>query len=163
MRSMSDHNHPQEEPVDQIDGEAVERPPKRLRRWMGRNPATLITDATKTISQHRHQREVVYTVLQVLRIPLLALAMVMWGVYGQWVVALLLLVVTVPLPGLAVVIANEQATKKDKRSQSVYKPAQARIAQQRREELAAPAPREIEAPETINEIEDDDIKDEDND
>ncbi len=157
---MSDQSQPREDPVEHIDGEAVERPPNRIRRWVGRSPATLITDATKTVSQHRHQREVVYTALQVLRIPLLALAMVMWGIYGQWAVGLLLLVVSVPLPGLAVVIANEKASKKDKRSQSVYKPGQARIAQQRHEQLSAPAPREIEGSETIDEIKDEEVKDE---
>ena len=153
---MSDHNPPQDEPVEHIDGEAVERPPKRIRRWVGRSPAALITDATQTVSQHRHQREVIYTVLQVLRIPLLALAMVMWGIYGQWAVGLLLLVISVPLPGLAVVFANEKASKRDRRSQSVYKPGQARLAEQRRQQLSAPAPPELEAPETIDEIKDED-------
>ena len=157
MNERRDHSDKDDEDVEHIDGEAVERAPKRLRRWMGMNPATLITDATKTVSQHRHQREVVYIVLQFLRIPLLAAALVAWGIFDLWWLGLILLLISVPLPGLAVVIANEQAVKRDKRSRATYKPGLARMEQRQREELVERERKALEPPEppqTIDEIKD---------
>lgn len=108
---------------DWVDAETpVER--RRRVRWRPR-PAHLITDARRSPEQNRHSREVRYLILQLLRLPLVAASL--WlGFEGYWWWAFFTFLVSVPLPWVAVVIANEKGEVRDKRERNVYKPAAAR-------------------------------------
>ncbi|SQG64829.1 hypothetical membrane protein [Corynebacterium renale] len=83
----------------------------------------LITDAKKSSYQDRLHRERVYGVLQLVRLPLLVAAVAVYWVWGWWILALVLAVISIPLPGIAVVIANGKGEPVDKRERNIYKPA----------------------------------------
>lgn len=117
----------------------------------------LITTAKLAPGQDRHRREVIYFVLQFLRIPSLIIAGVLAYVWQWWIPAALVVAVTFPLPWIAVVIGNSRGQKKDKREKSVYKPALARqMAQAHREQLerqnrgALPGAPDAPQPDTID-------------
>lgn len=144
--------------ADHIDGEAFEA--KRY-SYLRRRAPQLITSAQRTPFQNRRRRETVYSILQVVRVPLMVLAAVVWGVWDLWWLGLLIMGVSIPMPGIAVVIANERGQRKDKREQSVYKPAAARLEAQR-VALEAQRRQEIEAAQpTENIIDNFDEEDED--
>ena len=104
----------------------------------------LITSAKLAPGQERHRREVIYFVLQFLRIPSLILAGILAYAWQWWIPAAIVVAVTFPLPWIAVVIGNSRGQKKDKREKSVYKPALARqMAQAQREQLERPARSEL--------------------
>ncbi|MGP6173012.1 DUF3099 domain-containing protein [Corynebacterium sp. A21] len=132
-------------------------PPRRRRFRLHRRPATLITTAARSASENRHHRERVYAAIQIARVPLLVLCglSVFW--WENWWVTGILFLISVPLPAVAVVIANEKGERRDPRSRNVYKPAIIReLAQQ--QELEEQTHQELSAreePETI-EAEDDD-------
>ncbi len=117
----------------------------------------LITSAKLAPGQDRHRREVIYFVLQFLRIPSLILAGIMAYAWQWWIPAAIVVAVTFPLPWIAVVIGNSRGQKKDKREKSVYKPALARqMAQAQREQLeqrargALPDAQQASTPDTID-------------
>ncbi|WP_255549379.1 DUF3099 domain-containing protein [Corynebacterium sp. TAE3-ERU12] len=97
----------------------------RLRRKNRRDTA-LITDARTSPQRNYNQRRHTYTLLQLSRIPLLLLAgaAIMWWDL-PWLAAVLT-VVSVPMPWIAVVIANGVGEPADRRAPRVYKPAAAR-------------------------------------
>ncbi|WP_408931317.1 DUF3099 domain-containing protein [Corynebacterium sp. YSMAA1_1_D6] len=112
---------------------------RRPRRVFGRE-AHLITSAKLAPGQDRHRREVIYSILQFVRIPSLIIAGVLISVWHWWIAAAAVVAVTFPLPWIAVVIGNSRGQKRDKREKSVYKPALARqMAQAQRESLEHPA------------------------
>ena len=141
-----EQHEPSDEPIAQsIDGEAEES--RRRRRF--RRPVELITDAELAPHQRRLKRERLYLILQVIRVPLLLLAMAVWALWGMWWLAAIIFLVSIPLPGVAVVLANEKAGKRDERQRSVYKPAAGRahtyqLHQNRNRELEPPPPPELE-------------------
>lgn len=100
---------------------------KKLRK---RGRAKLITDAQTAPGDNRRRREVVYSILQFLRIPALLISFYLMYAHHAWVLAAIICAVTVPLPWIAVIIANESREKKDPRERNVYKPAVARAMQQ---------------------------------
>lgn len=106
-----------------IDSTAEEAPRHfRLRRPQ----ATLITSQERTREQSLRKRRTVYLILQLVRLPLLALALLSFMVWQNWWLSAILFVVSIPLPWAAVVFANEKGEAPDKRSRNVYKPAAAR-------------------------------------
>lgn len=120
-----------------------------------RKEVTLITDAEEAPGQSRRRRELVYGVLQFIRIPSLLLAFYLIYAHQAWLWAALVVAVTLPLPWVAVVQANDHGKKQSKRERNVYKPAIARQMQaqyeaeleaQRRAALEANAQGEAQAP-----------------
>ncbi|RNE49300.1 DUF3099 domain-containing protein [Corynebacterium alimapuense] len=127
---------------------------KKRRFRLGRDRAELITDARLSPSQDRRRRERAYAWIQGSRIPFLLLSAVTFLWWENWWISAVLFTISVPLPWIAVVIANGHGEPHDKRSQQVYKPAVAREynqqleleAAQRAAELAAgPVTKEISA------------------
>ncbi|WP_448853530.1 DUF3099 domain-containing protein [Corynebacterium frankenforstense] len=96
-------------------------------RWrLRRRRAELITSQHRTAGQNLHRRKVIYLTLQLARLPLIALAIMTYLVWENWWLAAIVFIVSVPLPWIAVVIANEKGEVADKRERNVYKPAAAR-------------------------------------
>lgn len=130
---------------------------RRRRLRLRRRSSALITTAARSASENRRHRERVYATIQIARVPLLVLCglSVFW--WDNWWVTGILFLISVPLPAVAVVIANEKGERRDPRTRNVYKPAALReLAQQ--QEFEARAQQELSAqeePETI-ESEDDD-------
>lgn len=90
--------------------------------------AELITSQKHTRGQNLRKRKTIYLILQLARIPLIGLAILTYLVWNNWWLAGVVFVVSVPLPWVAVVIANEHGEVADKRQRNVYKPAAAREA-----------------------------------
>ncbi|AKA96834.1 DUF3099 domain-containing protein [Corynebacterium ulcerans] len=103
----------------------LSRKTRVLRRFMGHR-VELVTDAKKSPSEDRHHREVVYSWIQGLRIPFLLAAMAAYIWMHNMVLSVILFIICVPLPWIAVVIANGVGEKRDPRAPTVYKPAAAR-------------------------------------
>ncbi|CAB0910057.1 hypothetical protein FRC0420_01582 [Corynebacterium diphtheriae] len=98
---------------------------RAFRRILGHR-VELVTDASRGPEQDRHHREVVYAWLQGLRIPFLIASMATYMWWHNVVVSVILFVICIPLPWIAVVIANGVGEKRDPRKKAVYKPAVAR-------------------------------------
>ena len=90
-----------------------------------RQAPVLITDAKRTPSADRRIRAKRYAWLQGIRIPLLVLAICCYFFWDQELVAAGLILVSVPLPWLAVVVANARGEPRDPRRRQVYKPGAA--------------------------------------
>ncbi|WP_210415232.1 DUF3099 domain-containing protein [Corynebacterium sp. sy039] len=99
-------------------------------RPMRRRTAVLITDAKQSPEQNRKRRKKTYTWLQGLRIPFLLLAALTYFFMHNIALSTILFLVSIPLPWIAVVIANETGQRRDKREQQVYKPALMRAQQE---------------------------------
>lgn len=97
----------------------------------------LITSARQSPQENRHRRQVVYAIMQWSRIPLLVLSGVIIVYWQNWIAATLVLVISVPLPWIAVVIANGVGEPRDRRAPQVYKPQAAREAQAHYQAVAA--------------------------
>ena len=110
-----------------VDASSAEnsQPPRSRNRFL-RNRAELITSAQRSPSQNRRSRETTYLILQGMRIPfvLLSIAAVLW--WHNWTLAIIFFCISIPLPWISVVIANEKNEVRDRRTQNVYKPAAAR-------------------------------------
>ena len=78
---------------------------QRRGRGFGRE-THLITTAKLAPGQDRHRREIIYAILQFLRVPSLLIAGAMVYVWQWWIPAALVVAVTFPLPWIAVVIGN---------------------------------------------------------
>ncbi len=101
--------------------------------------AVLITDAEVSPGEDRHRREIIYSLLQFIRIPSLLLGFFLYWRYDMWVLPAFIVGITFPLPWIAVVIANGKGQPKDKRQKNVYKPAIARQIKQQAESEALKA------------------------
>ena len=82
----------------------------------------IITDAKRSPLQGWHHRRKVYTVLQLLRIPILILAAVTMLLTHNVALSVCVAVVSLPLPWVAVLLANESG-QVDETTNKVYKPA----------------------------------------
>lgn len=105
-----------------LDIEPQEIPQRGLLRFFSRRPVPRITDAVEGADEYRRHRTKIYTVLQFSRIPLILLGLVCYWLLNSWVLFALLVVISIPMPWIAVVIANESRQKRDKRSAHVYIP-----------------------------------------
>ncbi|MFP7364684.1 DUF3099 domain-containing protein [Corynebacterium callunae] len=96
---------------------------KRFKGFLHRREVLLITDKKRTPMQDLRHRKRLYNVIQAARIPLLVLAGVSWMMWHAWILAMILFIISVPLPWIAVVIANGHGEPRDPREKNVYKPA----------------------------------------
>lgn len=149
--------------ADAGDGDAS----RAGRRFRLRHRAELITDARRSPAEDLRRREHIYAWLQGARLPALLISAGSYLWLGDWILSGLLFVISVPLPWIAVVIANGRGEPRDKRTRNVYKP---QVAREYNAHLAAEAARraELEAggrqspppaaeePETIDHTEDPD-------
>ncbi|TSD96039.1 DUF3099 domain-containing protein [Skermania sp. ID1734] len=76
-----------------------------------RHPA-LITGAPKSIEQERHDRVRKYTILMAFRIPALIIAGIVYSEFQNGLIAIAILAVSVPLPWIAVLIANDRPPRR---------------------------------------------------
>lgn len=135
------------EEIYEADSGAANGPGEgRGRRFrLRRRRASLITTATRSAAQNRLHRERVYFSIQLARVPLLLLCGLSVFLWHNWWLSAILFIISVPLPAVAVIIANEKGEKRDPRSRNVYKPAVMReLAEQ--EQLEARARRELTEP-----------------
>ncbi|MDK8767056.1 DUF3099 domain-containing protein [Corynebacterium freneyi] len=108
---------------------------RRTNRRGRRSPeAVLITDARQSRIRNYNYRRHTYAVLQWSRIPLLLLAAAAFLWWDLAWLAAILTVLSVPMPWIAVVIANGVGEPADKRSPRVYKPGVVREQNRRWEE-----------------------------
>ncbi len=105
-----------------LDIEPQEIPRRGLLRFFSRTPVQRITDAVEGADEYRRHRTKIYTILQFSRIPLILIGLVCYWLLNSWVLFALFVVVSIPMPWIAVVIANESRQKRDKRSANVYIP-----------------------------------------
>ncbi|MDN8579872.1 DUF3099 domain-containing protein [Corynebacterium bovis] len=109
------------------------------RRGRGTGQVSLITDARRSPLENWHHRRRVYAALQLARLPIFAVAgVVLWLTHNVAATAAIG-AVSLPLPWIAVLLANEKGEGGDPRERRVYKPGlvrenRARIAA---EQLAA--------------------------
>lgn len=95
---------------------------KQLRR----SNVALVTTASYSPTQNRKKREKQYMWIQGVRLPFLIVSMATYvWMHNIWLSALLF-IISVPLPWIAVVIANGIGEPRDPRAPAVYKPALAR-------------------------------------
>lgn len=94
----------------------------------------IITDAKSSRLQGWHHRRRLYAVLQLLRIPIPALAALVMLLTHNAALAVCVAAVSLPLPWIAVLLANESG-QVDETTNKVYKPALVR--EQRRAQRAA--------------------------
>ena len=94
----------------------------------------IITDAKSSRLQGWHHRRKLYAVLQLLRIPILALSALVMLLTHNAALAVCVAAVSLPLPWIAVLLANESG-QVDETTNKVYKPALVR--EQRRAQRAA--------------------------
>ncbi|RKT69688.1 DUF3099 family protein [Saccharothrix variisporea] len=78
----------------------------------------LITEAAPSYEEQHAARKRKYAIMMGARIPCLALAMVF---YQTWWLALLFLVLSVPLPWMAVLIANDRPPRKSEKANRFVK------------------------------------------
>ena len=74
--------------------------------------ATLITGAAPSYEEEHASRVRKYVIMMALRMPCLILAGIF---YHTWWLALLLIAVSIPLPWMAVLIANDRSPRKAER------------------------------------------------
>ncbi|HIW92457.1 MAG TPA: DUF3099 domain-containing protein [Candidatus Corynebacterium avicola] len=84
---------------------------------------SLITTAKKPRLDDWRHRKRVYAGLQLARIPLLVFAVIAYAWLHSPVLAALIAVISLPLPWIAVLLANEKASDTEKGQPKVYKPA----------------------------------------
>lgn len=110
---------------------ASRRTNRRSRR--GSDPV-LITDARQSRIRNYNYRRHTYAVLQWSRIPMLLLAAAAFLWWDLAWLATILTILSVPMPWIAVVIANGVGEPADKRAPRVYKPGVVREQNRRWEE-----------------------------
>lgn len=109
-------------------------------RGRRRSDVELITDARQSPLENWRHRKRVYAILQGLRIPFLLASGVAYVWLHNWILAAILFVVSVPLPWIAVVIANGVGEPHDPRRKQVYKPQVARERAAYQQQLLASGP-----------------------
>ncbi|SER44709.1 DUF3099 domain-containing protein [Corynebacterium cystitidis] len=123
-----------------VEPESPSATRSRKRRFRLRSPNSfLITDAKRSPEQNRHSRERSYLILQLSRVPFI-LVSILFAFLGNWWLATVFFIVSVPLPWISVVIANGRGEPRDSREKNVYKPAAARYAQMEAERHAQLGP-----------------------
>ncbi|MET9486761.1 DUF3099 domain-containing protein [Nocardia sp. NPDC006630] len=84
-----------------------ERKPAGFFRGEKEQP-TLITEAAVSLEQQHHNRVRRYTIIMAFRIPCLVLSAVAYSIWGNWVISMLIIGVSIPLPWIAVLGANDR-------------------------------------------------------
>ncbi len=120
--------------MDQDTYDAVEDPAdsspgggrRGWRKLLRRRRAELITTARRSPAENLRHRERVYTWLQLSRVPALLISAGSYLWLGDWIFSGILFLISIPLPWIAVVIANGKGEVREKRTRNVYKPQVAR-------------------------------------
>jgi Protein of unknown function (DUF3099) len=76
-----------------------------------RNPA-LITAAAPSFEEQHRARVRKYTIIMAFRIPALILAAIAYSTFSSALIAVLIIAISVPLPWIAVLIANDRPPRK---------------------------------------------------
>lgn len=115
--------------VVDVDGafEASDTVSRTRFRWFKRGKVALITDAHRSPIENLHHRETLYKWLQGSRVPFLLASGVTYIWMHNIFLSVVLFCISIPLPWIAVVVANGVGEPKDPRTPSVYKPALARM------------------------------------
>lgn len=116
----------QEHPSIDAEAEVYDRRHVLFHGLRSRRRRALITDAKRSPEQNLQSREAQYLWLQALRVPfiLLSIASAWW--LGNWWIATILFIVSVPLPWIAVMLGNAKGESRDPREKNIYKPALSR-------------------------------------
>ncbi|MEV6276168.1 DUF3099 domain-containing protein [Nocardia sp. NPDC051832] len=72
----------------------------------------LITEAAPSLEDQHRARVRRYTIIMAFRIPCLVLAAVAYSMWENWVISLLIIGVSIPLPWIAVLIANDRPPRR---------------------------------------------------
>jgi Protein of unknown function (DUF3099) len=72
----------------------------------------LITAANPPYEEEHRERVRKYIILMSCRVPALILAAVAWGLWQNGIISLLIILVSVPLPWMAVLIANDRPPRR---------------------------------------------------
>lgn len=73
----------------------------------------LITEAQPSYDDQQAARRRKYAIMMAMRIPCLIIAAGLYGVWHLWWLALIVLAASVPLPWMAVLIANDRPARKN--------------------------------------------------
>ncbi|NEW43709.1 DUF3099 domain-containing protein [Nocardia cyriacigeorgica] len=87
--------------------------PPRPRRSAGYFPGddkhpALITEAAPSLDDQHRARVRRYTIIMAFRIPALVLAAIAYGAFSNALISILIIVASIPLPWIAVLIANDR-------------------------------------------------------
>ncbi|MGW1678701.1 DUF3099 domain-containing protein [Saccharopolyspora sp. NPDC002376] len=75
----------------------------------------LITEAKPSLDDEQATRRRRYAIMMASRIPCLVLAAVVFQVWHLWWLSLIILAISIPLPWMAVLIANDKPAKKSEK------------------------------------------------
>nr|WP_280363599.1 DUF3099 domain-containing protein [Nocardia wallacei] len=73
---------------------------------------TLITEAAPSLEQQHRDRVRRYTIIMAFRIPCLVLAAIAYGLWANPLISLAIIGVSIPLPWIAVLIANDRPPRR---------------------------------------------------
>lgn len=93
----------------------------------------LITEAQPSFDDEHAARKRKYTIMMAMRVPLLVLAAVF--VQTSWILAIILVAVSIPLPWVAVLIANDRPARRSERVNRYRAPATARQLEEREHQV----------------------------
>jgi fatty acid desaturase len=80
--------------------------------WWRKDEAAVITDAPPSPAEEQHRRQKTYTIIMAVHIVGFALSGVLY--YEAWWLGLVVLLLTTPLPWIAVIIANAPTRRQAK-------------------------------------------------
>ncbi|WP_082393157.1 DUF3099 domain-containing protein [Nocardia arizonensis] len=86
--------------------------PRGFFRGTEADRAVLITEAALSLEEQHRSRVRRYTVIMALRIPCLVLAAMAYSIWGSALISLLIIGVSIPLPWIAVLIANDRPPRR---------------------------------------------------
>jgi hypothetical protein len=93
---------------------SIPRPPRPTEGYFPgeeRHPV-LITEAAPSLEQQHRDRVRRYSLLMGFRIPCLILAAVAYSLWSNWAISLVIIGVSIPLPWIAVLIANDRPPRR---------------------------------------------------
>ncbi len=93
---------------------SIPMPPRPSQGFFKGEPEkpVLITEAQTSLEQQHRNRVRRYTILMGFRIPCLILAAVAYSMWENWVISLLIIGVSIPLPWIAVLVANDRPPRR---------------------------------------------------
>ncbi|NKY59735.1 DUF3099 domain-containing protein [Nocardia flavorosea] len=96
--------------------------------------AALITEAAPSFQDQHRARVRRYTIIMAFRIPALILAGISYSVFGNALIAILIMAASVPLPWVAVLIANDRPPR-DKNEPSRWDPPRTALEERRHDAI----------------------------
>ncbi|MFE3443389.1 DUF3099 domain-containing protein [Nocardia sp. NPDC059180] len=109
---MQQHGDSSDESAGRDDPTGAPMPPRPSRSagyFPGddKHPA-LITEAAPSLDDQHRARVRRYTIIMAFRIPALVLAAIAYGAFSNALISILIIVASIPLPWIAVLIANDR-------------------------------------------------------